>query len=265
MCRQEYHLSPDDYYIWAEKVIPKKELGSLICLMYSDGIEEEWNASDKQERMIDDAKNDARHWYLSQPIERRLQRLTPESYLAHCVRLWAHGRATWPTDRLGPKPTTSQEHKNALDIIHNIKWEGLLTPALEEYRIWWIDQRNKRDPDVVKLGDEIYGEAQQLYLRLHKEKLSKNDVEQLQLYAAQVPVDWPFSDIPLPHKSMVQLDTLTEWIQQIQFAPKWFETRDTHGQLEIWDKFSQPRMDPWPQLTIPIDDPTQQIEANWYP
>ena len=118
---------------------------------------------------------------------------------------------------------------------------------------------------MVKLGDKIYGEAQQLYLRLHKEKLSKDDVEQLQLYAAQVPVDWPFDDIPLPHKSMVQLDTLTEWIQQIQFTSKWFETRDTNGQLEIWDEFNQPRMDPWPQLTISIDDPTQQIRANWYP
>jgi hypothetical protein len=256
MCRQEKDLDDNDYYLWATKVIPKEELGNMNHMsIIDDDSDEEWIVSSKQEEMINDAKNDARRWYHSQSLETRLKRLNKDTYAAHCVRRWAHGRAEWPKNYVGPKPSNMQEWQTALRIIYYIKWNEPLKPALEEYREWWINQRNKREPDVRILGDEIYSKTQKLYIKLHKERLHKNTVEQLQLYAAQIPVDWPFLNegISLPSESIVQLDTLSEWIQSVQFNQKWQTSYRMNGYLEAWDTFNQNKeTSQWEKLLLPI-------------
>ena len=100
----------------------------------------------------------------------------------------------------------------------------------------------------------MYQQAQKLYVNLHKRLLHKDTVEQLQWYAARMTgIDWPLKNVAPPGVSIVQQDTLSEWIQQIQFNTFWEHTYGEDGFLPAWDRFSLgDKLDPWTKLRLPI-------------
>ena len=83
----------------------------------------------------------------------------------------------------------------------------------------------------------------------------KSEIETLQTYAVQAPIKWPFKDIPLPSESMVQLDTFTEWIQQIQFKQDWIDLCITQDSAISWDDYNNSNQ--WDKLLLPLTHPDQ--------
>jgi hypothetical protein len=251
MTRQESDLEDIDYYLWAKRVIPEEELGKLHGK--NNGWEsEDWEVSEEQERIIEDAKNDLRKWYQTQEVKARILMLDKDTYAAFQLRLWAYGRASWPKEYLGPKPTNMVEVTTAERMIQNTEWKEELKPAIAHYYEWWISERINRNKEERNNGDRIFYKAQKLYLKLHREKLHKGDVEILQCYMMGVPVNWPFDDIGLPGESMVQLETLTEWNLQIRHPTNWKRMVKNSTYYGVWDDYKS--ISQWEETMLPIID-----------
>ena len=263
MERQDEDLTDDDVYLMIGEFF-HEEVGDLVDMrnpMFYDNVDEDWVVSLAQEKKIVDICIDARNWYRSLPLERRLQRLDKSSYAANLVRRYARNRADWPERFIGPGPENSRDDLFVMQWVfrNENNFNIPLPPALEEYRRWWAEQRQKRGEDAVKFGDKIYQRAQDLYSKLYCTKLNQKTVTKLYSFIDKIGT-WPLSDTLEP-VTQVEMDTLCDWGQDTYFYVDWLSSVDDKEQCKPFLKYKQGKSDDklitYPEITLPIDHQKQ--------
>ena len=251
MEQQDLDIDSEDLMIWVNETMPEKDRGYLFS--YEENrISDDWIVRGVQHDNIDNFINDAKCWFRNLPWKRKLKRMFKDTYLAYRIRLWAAKKGSWPEEIIGKEPEYTHDKELVEEWTRTIKEP--FTPALEEYRIWWNENKNKYDNKQKEYGEKVYTKAQQLYNTLRKSTLKQKDL--FNLYEYPTHKIWPLSAID-PPKTTLEWDTLNEWIYEVKGNLMWLQSDDENGKCMTWNEYADGNIKNyriWKETAWPIVD-----------